>query len=210
MAGEHLEAESLPPSPALSFKAGNAWSLAGDLPRAIAAYRRGLTLDPADARLRMALDYARDQVQYPPAADVVRLLQPERDLWPPWLTLQSAGGYAFGFYCVACLTFMRWRMTRRSRWFIVGLMFLSFAAIPSIGTGVEWLHGRRDAAQPVVVVDRDVPLRLGNGADYPAKLELPRGCEVRRLFERSGWLQVQTGGGEVGWLPTTAVIRIAP
>ena len=46
MAAEHLEADSMTPSAALLFKAGNAWFLAGDLPRAIAAYRRGLALDP--------------------------------------------------------------------------------------------------------------------------------------------------------------------
>src|SRR5436853_4487357 len=51
-AAERLENDSLPPSAALAYRAGNAWSLAGDLPRAIAAYLRGLSLDPADVRLR--------------------------------------------------------------------------------------------------------------------------------------------------------------
>src|SRR5689334_22738213 len=46
-----LKFEALEPynSPAIERTAGNAHFLAGDLPRAILAYRRGLRLDPADA-----------------------------------------------------------------------------------------------------------------------------------------------------------------
>jgi uncharacterized protein YraI len=56
------------------------------------------------------------------------------------------------------------------------------------------------------VVNRDLPLRAGNGAEYPAKLDLPRGCEVRRLVERGDWLQVETAGGAIGWVPRDAVV----
>jgi hypothetical protein len=206
LAAQRLEADSLPPSPALTFKAGNAWFLAGDLPRAIAAYRRGLALDPADEQLRIALDYAREQVHYPAAPDVVLQLRPERDYWPKWLTLRKVGGYAFVAYFAACLAATRWRMTRRRRWLVAAAALLVAATVPVIGNGIEWWQTRCDAAEPIVVVARDELLRAGNGADYPPKLELPRGCEVRRLFERGGWLQVQTGGGMVGWLPAAAEI----
>jgi hypothetical protein len=206
LAAQRLEADSLPPSPALAFKVGNAWFLAGDLPRAIAAYRRGLTLDPGDDALRAALDYAREQVHYPPAPDVVLQLRPERDYWPRWLTLRTFGGNAVAAYFAACLAAARWRMTRRRRWLIGAAVLLAVAAVPIVGFGIECLQNQREAAEPIMVVARDAPLRAGNGADYPPKLELPRGCEIRRLFERGGWLQVQTGGGVVGWLPATAVV----
>jgi hypothetical protein len=206
LAAQRLEANSLPPSPALAFKAGNAWFLAGDLPRAIVAYRRGLVLDPGDNALRAALDYARVQVRYPPGPDVVLQLLPERDYWPRWLTLRRFGGYAFAAYFATCLAATRWRMTRRRRWLIVAVAPLIAAAVPIIGNGIESWQGRCDAAEPIVVVARDEPLRTGNGIDYPPKLELPRGCEVRRLFERGGWLQVRTGGGVVGWVPANAFV----
>src|SRR4051794_36555994 len=41
---------------------GNAYLLAGNVPRAILAYRLGLRLDPGDARLREGLAAAREQV----------------------------------------------------------------------------------------------------------------------------------------------------
>ena len=192
--------------PALKFKAGNARFLAGDLPHAIAAYRRGLALDLADPKLRTALAYARDQVQYPPAPD----LRPEREPWPPWLTLRHVGVYAFALYFAACVAVTRWRMTRRRRWLVVGGVLLSLAAVPAVGSALKWQRQRRDAAEPVGVVARDVPLRVGNGADYPPKLDvpLPRGCEVRRLCDRGGWVQVETAGGVVGWVPRDAFVTI--
>jgi hypothetical protein len=207
MAAERLESDSLPPSSALSFKAGNAWFLAGDLPHAIAAYHRGSALDPSDETLRTVLEYARDQVQYSPVPDIARQLRPEREFWPTWLTLGSVGGYAFGTYYAACLAATRWRMTRRRRWLIAAVTLLVVALIPVAGTGFEWLRSRRGATEPIVVVTRDIPLRIGNGADYLPKLDVPRGCEVRQLFERGGWIQVQTGGGLVGWLPADQVVR---
>jgi tetratricopeptide (TPR) repeat protein len=203
---EQLESKTLTQSPALAFRTGNAWFLAGDLPRAIAAYRRGLDIDPADESLRNALDFARGQVQYPSSADEANLLRPEREWWPPWLALPRLGGFAFALYLAGCLAAMRWRLIGARRWLVAALVFIAAAAVPVIGSGIEWLRVRRDMAQPIVVAIRDVPLRLGNGTDYPSKLEVPRGCELRQLFERGGWLQVQTGGAN-GWIPSDAAVR---
>src|SRR5205814_1065672 len=68
---------------------GYSYHAAGDLPHAIAAYRRGLATDPGYLEfvipnLRAALAHAREQVQYLPAPDLTRLLRPDRELWPPW------------------------------------------------------------------------------------------------------------------------------
>src|SRR5438105_7712649 len=67
---------------------GHSYLGAGDLPHAIAAYRRGLTLDPADAKLRAALGYARGQVEYPPSPELAAAMRPETEVWPPWLALR--------------------------------------------------------------------------------------------------------------------------
>jgi hypothetical protein len=198
---------SSPPT-AIERVTGHSYFLAGDLPNAILAYRRGLQLDPADAKLRTALAYARAQVQYPPDPDLARLMQPEPHYWPAWLTLRSLGVYAFMLYFAACLAATRWRMTRNRRWLAAARLAIMLAAVPAVGSGVEWLRQRRDAAEPVVVLARDCPLRVGNGPDYPPRLDapLPRGAEVRRLFERPGWVQVELSGGVVGWLPGDAVV----
>src|SRR5262249_32459117 len=65
---------------------GNANLLAGDLPRAILAYRRGLVLAPNDTALRANLEHAREQVVLSPHTTLGR---PPVDHWPPWLARPS-------------------------------------------------------------------------------------------------------------------------
>ena len=102
-------------------------------------------------------------------------------------------------------TRQRPRLTAFRRGLIVAAVSLALVAVPAVGSAGEWWQARRDESEPIVVVSRKLPLRAGNGTDYPAKVELPRGCEVRWLFERHGWLQVKTGGGLIGWVPADAV-----
>jgi hypothetical protein len=195
-------------SPGLGRTIGHAYYLAGDLPRAILAYRRGLSLDPANEKLQTALAYARGRVEYPPSPALADLMRPERELWPAWLSLQYLGLYAFIAYTAVCLAVTRWRMTRRRGWLMLAAVAAAVALVPAVGSGVGWWRQRRDEARPVVVVARPQVLHAGNGADYPPRLEapLPRGAEVRRLFERGGWLQVELSGGVVGWVPHQAVV----
>src|SRR5262245_35444120 len=81
---------------------GNAYLLAGDLPRAILAYRQGLRLSPGDRGLRECLAFAREQVVYP---DGIALGRPAEEALPVMdgrlLTLLAALAYAGG---CACLT----------------------------------------------------------------------------------------------------------
>jgi hypothetical protein len=186
---------------------GYSYDVIGDFPRAVLAYRRGLRLSPGDPKLEMALAYARSRVEYPPAT-ASALMQPEREYWPGWLELHRLGLVAFAAYTVACLAITRWRMTRRRLSLWVAVTAAVFALVPVVGSGVEWLRRQRDEATPVVVLARSEMLRTGNGVEYPPRLDvaLPRGAEVRRLFERAGWYQVQLSGGPIGWLPREAVV----
>ena len=193
---------------------GNAYLAYGHLPQAIHAYRCGLRLDPGEAKLREALAYARGRVEYPPDPAVASLMQPERDYWPGWLSLQRLGRLAFTAHSFACLAVTRWRMTGRRLWLWLAVGALVIAVVPALGTGVESLRRQRDRAAPVVVLERAEVLRVGNGAEYPPRLDagrldaaLPRGAEVRRLFERGGWYQVEVGERIVGWVPREAVVE---
>src|ERR1700687_56415 len=69
-------------NPDLYKNRGNACLLAGDWPKAILAYRRGLRLNPNDTQMRANLSYARDQVVYSSADNFAR---PHVGFWPPWL-----------------------------------------------------------------------------------------------------------------------------
>jgi hypothetical protein len=99
-------------NPALCRNQGNAYLLAGDLPRAILAYRRGLHLAPNDSALLANLAYAREQVTPSAPGGFGR---PPADDWPPWLPRPTPGlgailsGICYG---LACASFTRWLMTR--------------------------------------------------------------------------------------------------
>jgi hypothetical protein len=183
---------------------GHACLLSENLAGAIAAYRTGIELDPNDDGLRFALTYARGQVRY-----VSSDIQPTTIGWPLWLTLGRYSWLAFGCYFCGWIAVTRWWMIRRLVWLFASLALFFLAAIPAVGSLLEWRERARNEAEPIVVVAKDTVLRRGNGEEYSPRITapLPPGAEVRRLFERHGWLQVELANGIVGWLPADSVIH---
>jgi hypothetical protein len=196
-------------STAKYYNLGNAQFLAGQLPEALLAYRRGLRLNPNDAGLAENLDYARNRVQYP----FGQRGRPEEDCWPAWLHKPAAFQVlvaALILYGLAWVLATRWYMTRRpALWKRAGLAFVLAAA-----GGGYWLYleneNNSQDQHPLVVIRQDkLPLRKGNGPSYPVNPDLPflsRGMEARRLHERGGWLQIQFASGEIGWVEKAAVL----
>jgi hypothetical protein len=195
---------------ALCRDEGNAWFLAGDLPRAVFAFRRGLDLDPNDGTLREHLRLARTQVVYSTPAEMGR---PADDAWPwglprplPWMAAAAAlVAYASGWVALT-----RWRMTLHGK--PLGLAAFSFGVAVVLGTvwGIWAWQLRQEGRHPVVVIaDDGVLLRKGNGLSYPAAHDAPvnRGVEARLLAERGAWVQVELAGGETGWVAGKYVVR---
>src|SRR5262249_50857569 len=92
---------------------GNAWLLAGDIPRAILAYQRGLRLRPAARALQEGLTAAREAVARKAAGGLGR---PPSDDRPPWLPRVgfSLGSLALvlSVYTLSWLCVARWAMVR--------------------------------------------------------------------------------------------------
>jgi uncharacterized protein YgiM (DUF1202 family) len=74
------------------------------------------------------------------------------------------------------------------------------------------LEGRRiqeETTHPLVIVATDgLLLRKGDGLAFPARYDtvVNRGVEASLLFERAEWVQIELSGGEVGWVPSDAVL----
>jgi hypothetical protein len=177
---------------------GNAYLLAGDLPRAILAYRRGLRLAPGDRVLRANLARARERVVHLEGSGLGR---PPEDHRPAWLPSAPRGLFAlavvaYGCLC-ACLT--RWYMVRRRRWLVLGVAALVVAVLPTLALVVAT---RTESPRRVVVIAANgVLLRKGNGRAFPPRFDTPlaRGVEATLLYQRDDWLQIELSGGEVGW-----------
>ncbi len=188
---------------------GNAYLLAGDLPHAILAYRRGLRLAPGDRQLRANLAVARAEVAFPSPGSFGR---PPQDSWLSWIprprpTLAYLGtALAFALFWVAltryCMIRRSWLLNVAQGAMIGGVILQSYFVLES------W-NIFREIPHHLVVVARDgVVLRKGNGPNYPPRNPTPlnRGVEAQELFMRGNWLQIRLAGGEVGWVPFADVL----
>jgi hypothetical protein len=207
-------------NPALYRNLGNAHLLARDpenaaddgLPRAILAYRRGLRQDPSDGELQRNLEFARQQVNYPPPGTFGNAATEHR---PPWLPRWPGVllGIAVGFYSLGWLALARWAMVRRGGWVTAAVCAFAAMLLFVAAFSVEVWQIRQESRYPLVVIARDgVQLLVGNGYRYPPRYETPvnRGVEARLRYDRGRWLQIELGGGEIGWVPRDAVLIDAP
>lgn len=174
------------------------------LPAQIAALRNELLRDPLDAAAQTALMQAREQVAYP-SPD----MRPGENNWPKWISLPRMSWLTVGAFLLALAFLKKWVVVRNHGWLIGALTMITLAAIPLIGNAIAWRERARNEEAPVQVLAHATDLRRGNGELYPSRLNvpLPAGAEVRRLFERNGWLQVELANGVLGWVPQKAIIE---
>jgi tetratricopeptide (TPR) repeat protein len=201
-------------NPELYRDLGNAYLLAGDVPRAILAFHRGLRLAPTDYVLQANLTYAREQVDYPSLDNFGR---PSPGDWPPWLPRPTLGimlTWVVVAYAAVCLFLTRWWMTGRGWWLAAACTVFLLMFAPVFGAAHEAWRERQEVQHPLVVVAADgIPLRNGNGRTYPARYDgktLNRGVEARLLFDRGDWLHIELAGGETGWVQRANLLLDAP
>jgi tetratricopeptide (TPR) repeat protein len=192
---------------------GNAYFLAGDLPRAILSYRHGLRLAPANPSLRANLARARDQVVFPSSGAFGRPAVDHRPPWLPDIPVTLPILLAFLCYGACWLALTRWWMTRQSWLSLAALSLFVVSATLAGGLALHAWRTREGRVHPALVIAADgVLLRKGNGLAYPGSYEVPlnRGVEAQMLYERGDWVQIELGGGEVGWVARAAVIIDTP
>jgi tetratricopeptide (TPR) repeat protein len=185
-------------TPTLYRNLGNAALLAGDIPQAILAYRRGLAIAPGDRVLHANLSYARSQVDSRPDA------KRPTDGFIAWSSFWVFSA-AYLLYILACLFLTLWWGSRKSAYLCVGLVGLLIALPIFLALG----RSGSEADGPIAVIARDETyLHKGNGFAYPRLEEGPlqRGAETRLLAARNGWLKIELASGSSGWIPEKAAV----
>lgn len=179
---------------------GNCYRHAGDLPRAVLAYRLGLRQFPSDAALRACLDSAREQVPFEGA-----LGRPQDEAPPGWRAGERFLLAALA-WLAACLALTRYYMTRLRAWLTAGAV----ALVAALGLAAWWLmEATRPAPLPVAVIARDgTRLLRGDGPLFAPRHAAPlyRGTEAVVHRGRGEWRLIEVNGG-AGWVPASALVE---
>lgn len=187
------------------YDLGNAWFRAGELGRAIAAYRRAQRYLPADANLEVHLRRALDARERPLSLPVDRSLGDFVLFWRGRISCAAEFAWAFGLGVAACLAAIA-RLLLGGPGLRVASVLGAVAAVLMALSG--WLdHGELQSRSHGVVILPEVTLRAGPGETFEPRFEQPlgEGAELVVRERRDGWLEVLAGGEYPGWLPADSV-----
>jgi len=184
---------------AILFNLGNARFKAGQMGRAIAAYREAERLAPRDPDVRANLRFARNQVEGPsrPASR-----------WHRWLGALTANEWttlaAAAFWLLfLLLAAMQWRPALARRLRTPALAAAGALVAFAAGLGLTLANDREN---PVAIVTaREVVVRAGPFDDALSAFNVHDGAELTVLDRKDDWFQVSDGGKHVGWLKREAV-----
>jgi tetratricopeptide (TPR) repeat protein len=186
-------------SPELYYDLGNAEFKAGQLGRAIAAYRQALRRDPQDEDIRYNLNFARSYVRQPADRSGPLARAAGKALaWFPSDTLALAALACYLALAVlgAALLLTRGRVTAL-RWAAAaaGVLFVLTAAWASAR-----LWADRNQRWGVVVASQ-AEARNGPNASYQVGFLVPEGREVRILGREGEWVAIGLPAeGYKGWI----------
>lgn len=196
---------------ALLADAGNAYLLAGDLGRAVLAFRRADLLAPNDRAVRDGLAQARSMIQVAVKKDRRNRTTDALLAWRPFVSRNAMLVAGLTLYAGAWAVAIARVFSHRHvpGWFGVSCAVLAGAA------GLVLVLDRRhnDGRSSGVVIADGVTARNGpSGAVYAPTFTTPlrAGVELRIIELRDGWYQVELADRRRTWLPAPAIEPIEP
>jgi tetratricopeptide (TPR) repeat protein len=187
-------------STALYFNLGNAFFKAGQIGRAIAAYRQAEQLAPRDPDLRANLQFARNQVQSPTLSSTRWQRALGKLSLNEW-TLLAAGAV---WLWLLLLGLLQWRPALKPA-LRAYLLAAGVAAALLVACFASAFSENR-FARTAIVAARDVVVRQGPMEESQSAFTVHDGAELRVLDQKDGWLQVTTDPRRIGWLRRNQVL----
>ena len=189
-------------SPQVLFNQGNAHFKAGQIGRAIAAYRHAGLLTPRDPDLRANLDFARQRVTGP-------TLRPgSLRRWTDSLTTNEwtllAVAPVWGWFALMIAGQIRPALKPRLRSTLIISGVASLLACGALG----WILNIRYNEHFVVVTARESVARFGPLAESQSAFTAADGAELLLLDAKNDWYQVSDGAKLSGWMKTNVVERV--
>jgi hypothetical protein len=193
---------------ALETNIGNASLLAGDVGRAVAAYRRAIELDPANTRAADGLSDARRRAGTTggptgPAGGMLDAMRRVVAIASPDVLLILATAAYFGAWLLIAPR-VAGRPGPGVRWAAALLVTGAALAAP------VWMT-RRAASDDAVIVVPSVARNGPSDAIYAEAFDKPlaAGSEVSVLESRGSWVRVKLPDGRDAWVPRSAIELVA-
>lgn len=181
-------------SSAIYFNLGNAFFRAGEMGRAIAAYRHAEQLTPRDPDIRANLQFARNQVQ----GSTHTLPGWQRTLGKlnlnEWAWLTSAAVWL----CFLMLTLFQIRPMLKPllRNYLIGITVVAVGLC--ICLGLVWQQTRFSPS--AIVVARDAAVHQGPLDESKVAFTAHDGAELQVIDQKDNWLEVRTDPQHFGWV----------
>jgi hypothetical protein len=191
----------------LWFNLGNANVQAGEIGKAIAAYRSAQHYIPSDGRLQANLMHARTLVDNPIIGTTKRTFLDRLTFWH--YTLPTSVRLGFGMMCwFAFWGLVGVRIFKGIPGFKSALCFLGFFSIVlsvSVGLDIATQH-----LQHGVIVNDEVIVRKGNGVNYAPLFKEPihEGVEFEIIEQRPEWLHILLPNGSKGWVEESSALLV--
>ena len=181
-------------SPALLFNYANAEFKAGNLGKAISAYRQAEMLAPRDSEIRANLGFVRNQVQG-------ATLRESR--WQDWLGSLSlnegallAGAFFWLMFALLAARQIRPALTPKLR----NMTRLAVVLTIFSGAALALQIANHFNSSVAVVTSAEATARSGPFDDAQSAFTARDGAELRVLDRHDDWVQVADGSGKIGWL----------
>jgi tetratricopeptide (TPR) repeat protein len=181
-------------SPSLLFNYGNAEFKAGNLGKAIAAFRRAELLAPRDSDIRANLDFARKQVQGATVSE-----SRWRD-WPGQLTLNEWTMLAAIAFWLTFILFAAKQIWPALAPKLRGATFVLISLTILFGAATGLQAANHFSNQNAVVISDDAVAKSGPFDDAQNAFAIHDGVELSVLDRHDDWVQVADGSGKIGWL----------
>ena len=185
---------------------GNAALQAEQIGPAIAAYRRALALDPANAQARQNLAYARsllpDWIRH---EDTSRLI----DTLFFWRTMFSRDQvFLFAAFCFLAAAILLGISSAKNQPVLRNLAIIPLLAWIIAG-GSLWLDYKTAVHYDVVVI-HETRVYTADSENSSPRLSrpLPSGAELELLQQRDRWSEVHIPGAHTGWVLTSAIEQV--
>ena len=181
-------------SPALLFNYANAEFKAGNLGKAIAAYRRTGQWSPRDDEIRANLAFVRNQVQ----GATVR--EGRCQSWLGTLSLNEWTLLAAGAFWLTFLLLAAGQIRPALAPKLRTLTRLAVMLMIFFGAGLSLQAVNHFSRQTAVVISAEVTARSGPFDEAQSAFTARDGAELRVLDRHDNWVQVADGSGKIGWL----------